>query len=267
MAPTSITSIELPGLAIAPSARTLDTLPALSPRLTGRMRDVPARIPAGFAIRSDGRWQGQPQLFRTRPEYATALREAIGSLETRIGLNYGDPVHPLFLSVTLLRPDMSAIAFRMMPVGLSDYTLPALIQQGVDTRQTYHAYRRLVRDYAEVVMERAFRLQRRGRGGIRQRMDQRLATLLAQKGYASEDQMSAEDAAWLAGTYKAMYQVAYGEAFPDEPWEQLEGVISAFLTLPFQQAGLPADAVLEVSLWVEPLTYLSLPHHVRTDRS
>jgi pyruvate, orthophosphate dikinase len=220
-------------------------------------------IPSGFAIHSDGSLRGQRHVFQARPEYARALREAIGIFESRLGWIYGDPVRPLFLSISLIRPVLDTVPVRMAPAGLSDQTLPALIQQDSDSRQTYNAYRILVRDYAEVVMERAFRLQRRGRGGIRQRMDQRLAALILEKGYTSEDQLSAEDGAWLAGTYKAMFQVAFGEAFPDDPWEQLEGVISAFLTLPFNQSGLSVDSVLEVSLWVEPLSYLS---HALPDR-
>lgn len=243
-------------MAISWTGRSLPATTALPPRLSTRLQAEPSLIPTGFVIHSDGSLQGRRDIFSAYSEYAQALRGTLGDLESKLGLVYGDPVHPLFLKVSLLRPALDIGAVSIEPAGLGDQTLPGLIEHEADSRMAYNAYRKLITDYAELVMERAFGLQRKDKGRIRARMDQRLKKLMQDRGYRSEDELSAEDAAWLAGTFKAMYQVAYGESFPDDPWEQLEGIISACLTLPFRDSAFRDQLHLEVSLWVEPLSYL-----------
>lgn len=256
MAVSPVPPIQLPGMAISWTGRPLPATTALPPRLSTRLKAEPSLIPMGFVIHSDGSLKGRRDIFSEHAEYAQALRSTLGDLERKLGLVYGDARHPLFLKVSLLRPALEKEMVSIEPVGLGDPTLPGLIEHEADSRMAYNAYRKLITDYAELVMERAFGLQRKDKGRVRARMDHRLKKLMQEKGYHSEDELSAEDAAWLAGTYKAMYQVAYGESFPDDPWEQLEGIISACLTLPFRDPAVRDQLHLEVSLWVEPSSYL-----------
>ncbi len=182
------------------------------------------------------RWSDGPlrerNFFRRHPAASQALTHALLPLEKRTGLCFGCPDRPLLLSATLTRCGNVKLAdLTVSPLGLTDQTIPGLLQSGVPPVLIYRSYAELIATYADIVMERTHHLARQHASGIRLQMARRRAMLAERKGNGPHQELAASDEAFLAGTYKAMFQAAFREAFPDNPREQLEGMLTALFTL------------------------------------
>lgn len=205
----------------------------------------PVGIGPGFHITAAPLHRTSRNVFSEDAALSRALYRSVATLEQHTGLGLGDAARPLFLAVWLLPDAQREQPLHLQPVGLGDATLPGLIRRSGDPLAAYRAFRLLIRDYADIVMEKTWRLNRNSQPDIRRMMNRRCDRVMEKRGYTCESALSAEEHARLAGTYKAMYQVAFGEAFPEEARLQLEAIISAFLAAPGSDPSRPRHLFVE----------------------
>ena len=101
-----------------------------------------------------------------------------------------------------------------------------MIKISGDERFVYDSYRRLIMMYADVVMEKALRLNK-STNPIRVLMEKELESVKKNKGYKNDSNMKAEDWKVLSNKYLTMVEKEFGVPFPDDHYEQLYGAIAA----------------------------------------
>lgn len=166
---------------------------------------------------------------RTYPEtLEDQIKTALSNVEEIMGKKFGDPNDPLLLSVRSgARKSMPGMMDTVLNIGLNDETVQGLIQISGDERFAYDAYRRLVMMYADVVIEKAGGLDPVNGVGIRKIMDERLEELKKQRGVELDTELSAEDLKSLVAEFKALTKQHLNVSFPESPWDQLMGGVSA----------------------------------------
>ncbi|MEM1054050.1 MAG: pyruvate, phosphate dikinase [Bacteroidota bacterium] len=175
-------------------------------------------VPPGLTITTEAcvAYQRNGQHF---PEGMwTQTREALARVEHETGKRFGDPESPLLLSVRSgASVSMPGMMDTVLNLGLNDQTVEALAQQTGDERFAWDAYRRFISMFGEIVMGvEAARFER-----VLERAKSRT------KGGRDTD-LTADDLRRLVGQYKRLvFGEQHGQAFPDNPEEQLRRTIAA----------------------------------------
>lgn len=158
---------------------------------------------------------------------AALVREALAGMELETGRVFGDPCRPLLLSlVRHKKEDGVGETMRIDHVGLGESTLPGLLDRAPDPGQVYAAYAHLILQFARILPPRGQRTGRNSRGSLYILLLRRMDEFLIGRGYRHRSQCTAEDWAYLSGTFKAMLRFASDASFPDDPWVQLWTLLS-----------------------------------------
>ncbi len=146
------------------------------------------------------------------------VREALSTVEARMGASFGDPARPLLVSVRSgARASMPGMMDTVLNLGLNDRTVEGLIARTQDARFALDCYRRLIEMYGDVVM-----------GVERQKVYHRLLSDAKKRAGVDEDQrLSAGDLRSVVESYKEATRREAGRPFPEDPHEQLWGAIQA----------------------------------------
>ena len=156
------------------------------------------------------------------------LKKAIKDVEERVGAVFGDTENPLLLSVRSgARTSMPGMMETVLNVGLNDFTRDGLISQSGDPRFVYDAQRRLIQMYSDVVMEKASGIEPEEGMGIRNQLEHELEKMKEQEGVSEDTDLSASNLKDLVEIYKGKVLEVLKKPFPEDPWEQLWGAISA----------------------------------------
>ena len=174
-------------------------------------------VPPGFTLTTE-----VCQAYYTNTaEYPQGLREevakALKKLEKQMGKGFGDNDNPLLVSVRSgARASMPGMMDTVLNLGMNDKTIQGVIKQSNDTRFAYDSYRRFIQMYANVV---------KGMEG------EAFALILAQKkadrNVELDTDLNSIDLLQLVGEFKLCYQDHLGEAFPEDPMQQLWEAIGA----------------------------------------
>lgn len=158
----------------------------------------------------------------------SSVRKALAAIEAELELKFGDSTRPLLVSVRSgARASMPGMMETVLNVGLNDATCKGLIAESGDARFVYDAQRRLMQMYADVVMEKAAGIEPAEGEGIRAQLEHELEKLKKKRGVTDDTELSADDLEALVVTYRAKVRQVLGKEFPEDPWEQLWGAISA----------------------------------------
>ena len=158
----------------------------------------------------------------------SSVRKALAVIEAELELKFGDSTRPLLVSVRSgARASMPGMMETVLNVGLNDATCKGLIAESGDARFVYDAQRRLMQMYADVVMEKAAGIEPAEGEGIRAQLEHELEKLKKKRGVTDDTELSADDLEALVVTYRAKVRQVLGKEFPEDPWEQLWGAISA----------------------------------------
>jgi pyruvate,orthophosphate dikinase len=145
-----------------------------------------------------------------------------------MGKKFGDAQNPLLLSVRSgARRSMPGMMETVLNIGLTEKTIPGLIEQSGDKRFVYDAYRRLIMMYSDVVMEKAAGFEPKDEQGIRKQLEKIMDDMKKRKGCKSDTDLTADDLQQLCGQFKKKVKDVLGKDFPDDPNEQLWGGIHA----------------------------------------
>ena len=156
------------------------------------------------------------------------LKKALKDVEDRVGSVFGDADNPLLLSVRSgARASMPGMMETVLNVGLNDFTRDGLIAQSGDPRFVYDAQRRLIQMYSDVVMEKASGIEPEEGMGIRNQLEHELEKMKEQEGVTEDTELSATNLKDLVDIYKGKVMEVLKKPFPEDPWEQLWGAISA----------------------------------------
>jgi pyruvate,orthophosphate dikinase len=181
------------------------------------MTSIGLPVPAGFTITTEV----CTEFYKNNQQYPAGLREEVeenlARVEKLMGKKFGDAENPLLVSVRSgARASMPGMMDTVLNLGLNDKTVQGIIRQSGDERFAYDSYRRFVQMYSNVV-----------KGLDSEFMEDILEQKKAERGVELDTELNAEDLQDLVGKFKNKYTEELGEAFPDDPMEQLWGAIGA----------------------------------------
>ncbi|NUN97586.1 MAG: pyruvate, phosphate dikinase, partial [Candidatus Omnitrophica bacterium] len=120
------------------------------------MSGIGIPVPPGFTVTTEVCTHYYKHGRRYPKELEGQVRSALERVEKIMGRKFGDPRRPLLVSVRSgARLSMPGMMETVLNVGLTETTLPGLIEESGDARFVYDSYRRLIMMYSDVVMEKA----------------------------------------------------------------------------------------------------------------
>jgi len=188
--------------------------------------DIP--VPPGFTITTEVCTHFNENEQNYPKNLETQMKNALKDIEEQLGTVFGDPDNPLLLSVRSgARTSMPGMMETVLNVGLNDFTRNGLIAQSGDPRFVYDAQRRLIQMYSDVVMEKAAGIEPEEGMGIRNQLEHELEKMKEQEGVTEDTELSATNLKDLVEIYKGRILEVLKKPFPEDPWEQLWGAITA----------------------------------------
>jgi pyruvate,orthophosphate dikinase len=185
-------------------------------------------VPPGFTITTEV----CTHYYNNKRSYPKELKRqveaSLGKMETLMGKKFGDESNPLLVSVRSgARRSMPGMMETVLNIGLNEKTIKGIIANSHDERFAYDAYRRLIMMYADVVMEKAGGVEVKNGKGIRKILDEKLEHIKHTNSYASDTDLTVDELKSLVKDYKKIIKKVLGSEFPEDPWQQLWGGVSA----------------------------------------
>jgi len=184
-------------------------------------------VPPGFTIATDicNQFLEKGKIPEEVKKQAT---KALRTIEDAMGMKFGDPKNPLLVSSRSgARQSMPGMMETVLNIGLTTKTLPGLIEKTQNERFVYDTYRRLIMMYSDVVMEKAEDIEPEEGHGIRHQLEYILDEMKKDVGCTADTCLKTEDLKELCILFKHRVKEVLGKDFPDDPWEQLWGGVSA----------------------------------------
>jgi pyruvate, orthophosphate dikinase len=174
-------------------------------------------VPAGFTISTEA----CDYYYKNNKKYPTELqkqvKENVARLEKVTGKKLGDPKNPLLVSVRSgSARSMPGMMETILNLGLNEKSVEGLAKATGNERFAYDAYRRFVQMYSTVVM-----------GLSKEDLEHRLREMKQRLGVKEDTAVPASGWKELVGEYKEYFKEKSGNAFPEDPMEQLWGAIGA----------------------------------------
>ncbi|MFQ6011394.1 MAG: PEP/pyruvate-binding domain-containing protein, partial [Nitrososphaerales archaeon] len=145
------------------------------------------------------------------------IKEKLGEVENLIGRRFGHPSEPLLLSVRSGAPfSMPGMMDTVLNLGLNDESVKVLGEQTNDLRFAYDNYRRFIQMFGKVVLK------------VNPEAFEKLILEEKEKQHVKQDvELDQESMKVLVEKFKAVIISKTGEAFPQDPWQQLNMAIRA----------------------------------------
>jgi len=152
-----------------------------------------------------------------------SVKESLAGIERIMGSTFGDADNPLLVSVRSgARDSMPGMMDTVLNLGLNDITIKGIIARTGNRRFAYDSYRRFVAMYGDVVLG----LKPDAKGE-----EDPFEVILIQKkkerGVQNDTELDADDMKDLVARYKTAIREHLGIDFPEDPWDQMWGSISA----------------------------------------
>ena len=174
-------------------------------------------VPPGFTITTAACIAFYDNQRSLPPGLEDQVRTAMALTEKTMGRKFGDRDNPLLFSVRSgARVSMPGMMDTVLNLGLNDETVQGLIQNSDNPRFAYDSYRRFIQMYGNVVM------------GIEgEKLEALLEEAKEKKGVKFDTELDADDLKQLVTALKTRVKELTGQDFPEEPYDQLTGAISA----------------------------------------
>jgi pyruvate,orthophosphate dikinase len=174
-------------------------------------------VPAGFTISTET----CDYFYKNGKKYPGELKKQVidnvKKLERATGKKLGDPKSPLLVSVRSgSARSMPGMMETILNLGLNDKSVAGLAGATGNERFAYDGYRRFVQMYSTVVM-----------GMSKEDLEHRLRAMKQRLGVKEDTAVPASGWRELVAEYKQYFKEKSGQAFPDDPMEQLWGAIGA----------------------------------------
>ena len=144
------------------------------------------------------------------------VRENMAKVEKAMGKKFGDVKDPLLFSVRSgAARSMPGMMETILNLGLNDKSVEGLAKKTNNARFAYDAYRRFIQMYSTTAM-----------GLSKEPMEEMLHAMKHKLGVKTDPEIPAEGLKELCGMFKQFYsENMKGQAFPQDPYEQLWGAI------------------------------------------
>ncbi len=187
----------------------------------GEMARLGIPVPPGFTITTEACRYYQQHEGHYPAQLEQQVREGIQHLEEATGRKFGDPKHPLLVSVRSgAAASMPGMMDTVLNLGLNDDVADGLSAQ-TDARFAFDAYRRFVAMYGSVVLG-----VRDTSGSGVDPFHEALDNLKEERDARTDLDLTTGDLQELVQRYKTALTEA-GKSLPEEPWDQLWGAIAA----------------------------------------
>ncbi|MGC9940840.1 MAG: pyruvate, phosphate dikinase [Verrucomicrobiota bacterium] len=183
-------------------------------------------VPPGFTITTEvcALYYANKKTFPKA--LAAEVKDGVAHIEKIIGTKFGDKTAmPLLVSVRSgARDSMPGMMDTILNLGLNDATVHALVTATQNERFAWDCYRRFIQMYGDVVMG----VQKRA-GEDHEPFETVIHELKHERFQAEveDTKLSVADLKELVGRFKKLIADYTGKEFPQDPWEQLRGAISA----------------------------------------
>ncbi len=174
-------------------------------------------VPPGFTISTEMCEVFYKNGEQLPEELKKSVLEALGRVEAKLGKKFGDVNNPLLVSVRSgARVSMPGMMDTVLNLGLNKDTLKGLADQSGNQRFAWDSYRRFLQMYSNVVM-----------GMNVSFLEVHLEDLKETKGYNLDTELTVEDLQSICEKYKKEILNSTGKSFPEDPFDQLWGAITA----------------------------------------
>src|SRR4051794_15413288 len=177
----------------------------------------PDRVPAGFTITTEA-CVSYMDAERALPEgLDEQVDEALARLESAAGKTLGDPDDPLLVSVRSgARESMPGMLDTVLNLGLNDESVAGLAERTGNERFAWDSYRRFVQMFGNVV-----------RGISGERFEHAIAEAKKEHGVKLDTELDVDALKALTARFREIFKEETGEAFPQQPRDQLTQAINA----------------------------------------
>ena len=174
-----------------------------------RMAALGLPVPPAFVL---GTPYSGSDAMRARAAEASVWRTGIAALESATGRRFGDVRVPLLVSVRSGAPvSMPGMMDTLLNIGLCERTLGGLLRQTGNPRLVWDTYRRLIRNWGELI------------SGVSAHAFNEAYQHIA--GARDEHSLDFTELRALAHHYLAVHESETGKPFPQDPALQLESAI------------------------------------------
>ncbi len=183
-----------------------------------KMTQIGLNVPPGFVISTAACLSYLDDPKRRLPAgLMDEVRAQMRALESATGKGFGDPKHPLLVSVrsgsALSMPGMMDT---ILNLGLNRDTLTGLIRQTGNERFSYDAYRRFIQLFGKVAL-----------GIPDEHFDEPFAAIKEREGIKADVGLTAAHLAEISDTFLEVVRKHSGEPFPGDVYQQLEIAVEA----------------------------------------
>ncbi|MBV9828202.1 MAG: pyruvate, phosphate dikinase, partial [Alphaproteobacteria bacterium] len=175
------------------------------------MSNLGLPVPPGFTITTEVCTHYYDHAHSYPPELKELVAAALAEVEKTIGARFGDPQHPLLVSVRSgARASMPGMMDTVLNLGLNDETVRGLARRSGDERFAYDSYRRFLQMYGQVVL-----------GIEHHHFEELIENHKLETGAVLDTDLKAEDWKNIAAGFKDVVQEETGKPFPQDPQDQL----------------------------------------------
>jgi pyruvate,orthophosphate dikinase len=181
------------------------------------MTKIGLPVPAGFTIGIPACEEYYKAGRKLPKSIVDEIKVAVAKLEKSVGKKLGDSKDPLLVSVRSgAARSMPGMLETILNLGLNDKSVEGLAAKTANPRFAYDSYRRFIQMYSTTAM-----------GLSKEPMEEMLTAIKKSVGAKSDTDLSADDLKKLCEDFKAFYKSKKGQAFPQDPMDQLWGAIDA----------------------------------------
>ncbi len=174
-------------------------------------------VPPGFTISTDVCTAFYENNHVYPADLKAQVNEALAAIERTVGLKFGDPAHPLLVSVRSgARVSMPGMMDTVLNLGLTDQTVEGLEGASKDPRFAWDSYRRFIQMYGSVVL-----------GVDHHRFEEIIEHAKLEARVVEDTALTAAHWRHVVESYKELVHQETGKPFPQDPHEQLWGAIGA----------------------------------------
>src|SRR6266571_1054181 len=204
---------------------------SLKPLLGGKganlaeMTRIGLPVPPGFTITTEVCTFYYENKKSYPKELQLQITNGIAFLEKTLGKKFGDMQKPLLVSVRSgARDSMPGMMDTILNLGLNDQTVQALANSSNNERFAWDCYRRFIQMYGDVVMG----VQKRP-GEDHEPFEVVIHGLKHERHHAEieDTKLTPADLKELVARFKSLIKDRTGQEFPQDPWKQLRGAVSA----------------------------------------
>src|SRR3954451_16075929 len=184
-------------------------------------------VPPGFTITTQVCTYFYAHKRTYPPSLQAEIKKGIANMERIMGTKFGDTESmPLLVAVRSgARDSMPGMMDTILNLGLNDETVKALVRATKNERFAWDCYRRFIQMYGDVVMG----VQKREgedhdpfESTIEHYKDERYG-----QHNIDDSKLTAADYQALVARFKKLVKDRTGQAFPNDPWDQLRGAAGA----------------------------------------